>query len=303
ALQSAIEEEFRRRGTLEVIPDKEGDLVLSGRIIRYWSNPIAFNGTLVAKQFQGNLGGSVKLTERATGRVLYDNPALQESTDFGAVTGTVVSASPRFQDETINARDLVNLTNVQIGESRRRTAIDELVQQVAREVYLYSMEPFSVPAHRAVQPRTGDPLALLARGAPRAAYLLHGDESYLIERALAGLRERITGAARILWAPEDSVHLPAALDDLSSLMLFGGSQMLVIRRAEALSAKDEDLVLAAAGRAQPPACLILAARGLDGRRRMLAAFEREGAAFAFPRVTDPVSLREWIGRLAGERGQ
>src|SRR5262245_64229891 len=84
-------------------------------------------------------------------------------------------------------------------------------------------------------------------------------------------------------------------------MLFGGSQMLVIRRAEALSAKDEDLVLAAAGRAQPPACLILAARGLDGRRRMLAAFEREGAAFAFPRVTDPVSLREWIGRLAGER--
>jgi len=142
ALQSAIEEEFRRRGTLEVIPDKEGDLVLSGTIIRYWSNPIAFNGTLVANQFQANLLVSLKLTERATGRVLYDNPALQESTDFGAVTGTVVSASPRFQDETINARDLVNLTNVQIGESRRRTAIDELVQQVARQVYLYSMEAF-----------------------------------------------------------------------------------------------------------------------------------------------------------------
>ena len=56
--------------------------------------------------------------------------------------GTVVSASPRFQDQTINARDLVNLTNVQIGESRRRTAVDELVTQVAREVYLYSVEAF-----------------------------------------------------------------------------------------------------------------------------------------------------------------
>src|SRR5262249_50855131 len=70
----------------------------------------------------------------------------------------------------------------------------------------------------AVQSRPGDPLALLARGAPRAVYLLHGDESYLIERALAGLRARVMGAARILWAPEDSARLPAALDDLASPM-------------------------------------------------------------------------------------
>jgi hypothetical protein len=142
ALQNAVTEEFRRRGTLEVVTDTDGDLVLSGTIIRFWSNPIAFNGTLVATQFQSNLLISLKLTEHGTGRVLYDNPALQESTDFGAVTGTVVSASPRFQDQTINARDLVDLTNVQIGESRRRTAIDELVTKVAREVYLYSVEAF-----------------------------------------------------------------------------------------------------------------------------------------------------------------
>jgi hypothetical protein len=142
ALQNAIAEEFRRRGRLEVVTDSDGDLVLSGTIVRFWSNPIAFNGTLVATQFQSNLLISLKLTERATGRVLYDNPALQESTDFGAVTGTVVSASPRFQDQPINARDLVDLTNVQIGESRRRTAINELVVQVAREVYIYSVEAF-----------------------------------------------------------------------------------------------------------------------------------------------------------------
>ena len=160
-----------------------------------------------------------------------------------------------------------------------------------------------MPGRRAVPSRAGDPLAALAHDAPRGAYLLHGDESYLVERALAVLRERIAGAHRILWAPEDAVRLPAALDDLASPMLFGGSQVLVIRRAEALSTKDEELVLAAAGRVQPPACLILVARGLDGRRRVLAAFEREDAAFAFPRVTEPPVLREWIVRLARERGQ
>jgi len=141
-LQNAIAEEFRRRGTFEVVPSGEGDLVLKGAILRFWSNPIAFNGELVATQFQSNLVVSLKLSERETGKVLYDNPALQETTDFGAVTGTVVSASPRFQDQPINARDLVNLTNVQIGESRRRTAINYLVGQVAHEVYLYTVEAF-----------------------------------------------------------------------------------------------------------------------------------------------------------------
>ena len=160
-----------------------------------------------------------------------------------------------------------------------------------------------MPSQRAAPSRTGDPLATLARGELRAAYLLHGDESLLVERGLAVLRGRITGDARVLWAHEDSARLPAAVDDLASPMLFGGAQVLVIRRAEALSAKDEELVLAAAGRVQPPGCLVLVARGLDGRRRVLAAFEREGGAFAFPRVTEPAALRDWIGRLAGERGQ
>src|SRR5262249_11808097 len=142
ALQNAIQEEFRRRGTLEVVPEPEGDLVLSGTIRRFWSNPIAFSSTLVATQFQSNLLISLKLTERGTGQVLYDNPSLQESTDFGAVTGTVVSASPRFQDQSINARDLMNMTNGQIGESRRRAALSDLVGQVAHEVYVDSVEAF-----------------------------------------------------------------------------------------------------------------------------------------------------------------
>jgi hypothetical protein len=141
-LQRAIEQEFRRRGTLEVVAPGEGDLVLTGSIRRFWSNPVAFSATLEAVEFQSNLLVSLKLAERATNKVLYENPALQETTDFGALTGTVVTASPRFQDDTINSRDLVDFTNVQIGESRRRTALKQLVQQAARNVYLYTVEAF-----------------------------------------------------------------------------------------------------------------------------------------------------------------
>jgi hypothetical protein len=141
-LQRALEQEFRRRGTLEVVTDGEGDVVLTGAIRRFWSVPVAFSATLNAVEFQSNLLISLKLTERATGRVLYENRALLESTDFGALTGTVVTASPRFQDDTINARDLVDFTNVQIGESRRRTALQDLMGQAAHDIYIYSVEAF-----------------------------------------------------------------------------------------------------------------------------------------------------------------
>ncbi len=141
-LQQAIEQEFRRRGTLAVVDEGAGDLVLTGAIRRFWNVPVAFSGTLDAVEFQSNLLVSLKLVERATGRVLYQNAALLESTDFAAQSGTVVTASPRFQDETIDARDLVNFTNVQLGESRRRTALRDLLGQTARDVYLYAMEAF-----------------------------------------------------------------------------------------------------------------------------------------------------------------
>jgi Lipopolysaccharide-assembly len=141
-LQRAIEQEFRRRGDLAVVGEGDSDLVLTGRIRRFWSTPVAFSATLEAVEYQSNLLVSLKLTERATKRVLYQNPALTETTDFGALTGTVVTASPRFQDDPINARDLVDFTNVQIGESRRRAALQELVGHAARDIYIYTVEAF-----------------------------------------------------------------------------------------------------------------------------------------------------------------
>ncbi|MCW5891907.1 MAG: LptE family protein [bacterium] len=141
SLQRALEEEFRRRGPLEVVRD-DGDVVLSGTIRRFSSTPVAFGATDEAVQFRGLLQLSMKVTERSTGRVLYQNALVQESLDFGAVSGVVITTSPRFQRGTIDARDLINFTNVQIGETRRREALVELLDIVARDVYLQAMEGF-----------------------------------------------------------------------------------------------------------------------------------------------------------------
>jgi hypothetical protein len=140
-LQRAIEEEFRRRGVLR-IADDDADLVLSGEIRRFASVPVAFSATDEAVQYQGVLQVSFRLTERESGRVVTEMPLLQATQDFGAVTGVVVTSSPNFQRGTIDSRDLVNLTNTQIGGARRRDALRVLLDTMAHDVYLRAVEGF-----------------------------------------------------------------------------------------------------------------------------------------------------------------
>jgi hypothetical protein len=142
ALRRAIEEEFRSRGPLSVKPDPDGDLVVSGTIRRFQTSPVAFTGVGEAVQFQGIIQIAFKLVERSTGKVLYENKLLQESLDFGATSNVVVTTSPRFQRGTIDARDLAQMTNVQLSEARRRETLGDLLDLLARDVYVQSMEGF-----------------------------------------------------------------------------------------------------------------------------------------------------------------
>ena len=141
-LHRAVEDEFRRQGTLRIVTEDDADLVLSGDIRRFTSVPVAFSATDEAVQYQGIMQVSLRLTERETGHVLFENKLLQESQDFGAVSGAVVTSSPHFQRGTINARDLPDLPNVQIGEARRREAQRNLIELLARDIYLQAMEGF-----------------------------------------------------------------------------------------------------------------------------------------------------------------
>ncbi len=141
-LHRALEDEFRRRGVLRVVTDEEGDLVLSGDIRRFTSVPIAFSATDEAVQYQGIIAVGMRLIERASGRVLHETKLLQETQDFGAVSGVVIATSPHFQRGTMDARDLANLTNVEIGEARRHDALRDLIDQLAQDIYLQSMEGF-----------------------------------------------------------------------------------------------------------------------------------------------------------------
>jgi hypothetical protein len=141
-LRRAIEEEFRRRGPLTIAPEGQGDLILGGVIRRFWTTPVTFIGTSEAVQYQGVLQIAFRVTDRTTGRLVYENKLLQESLDFGAQSDVVVTSSPRFQRGTIDIQDLAAMNNVQVGEARKRSTLQELVDALAHDVYLQSMEGF-----------------------------------------------------------------------------------------------------------------------------------------------------------------
>jgi hypothetical protein len=140
-LRQAVEDEFRRRGRLQVV-DKGADLVLTGDIRAFTSIPVASDTADAALQYQAVMQIAIRLVERTSGKVVYRTRGFTQTQDFGAVNSVVVTSSPSFQRGTIDARDLAQMTSVQLGEARRRDATRDLLDRAAREVYTQTMEGF-----------------------------------------------------------------------------------------------------------------------------------------------------------------
>jgi len=150
---------------------------------------------------------------------------------------------------------------------------------------------------------SADPLAALA-GPLRPYYLLHGEETYLVERGITLLRERLAPAGKpgswsTLWGEDGAEQLAGALADLQSPSLFGGVQTLAVRHVEALRDSEQSLLLEAL-----PSLgghLVLVGRSVDLRRRLFAACAKAGAAVAFPPLGDLRAAQPWVARLAHEQ--
>ena len=109
------------------------------------------------------------------------------------------------------------------------------------------------------------------------------------------------GTWRTLWADQEAEKLPAALQDLASPPLFGGPQVLALRRAEALRDEEQTLLLEALPGLGAGGTLVLIARTADPRRRLFAACLRKGAGVGFPEL-ERRDAPPWVVRLARERG-
>ena len=141
-LREAIEDEVTSRGRLEIVEVGLGDAVLSGIVRDYLSRPISFNSRDEALQYQASVAVDLDLRRRNDGKLLWKAVGQRGTQDFSAVPGVVVTSSSQFQQQTLDADNIGQLTDIQLSESQRRQANEALIEVLARDIYNQMMEDF-----------------------------------------------------------------------------------------------------------------------------------------------------------------
>ena len=142
-LAFAFEREFYRRGILPVRDEPGGgDGIISGTIREFRVRPVAFNANDEALEYEAELTLDVTLRRQADGKVLWKGSHLHALEDYAVSPSTVVPSSSQFQQGTLDAANLAQLSEVQLAETEERLAIQRMVRSIARDVHDRILDQF-----------------------------------------------------------------------------------------------------------------------------------------------------------------
>jgi len=144
-LAFAMEREIHERGHFRMEEDAAGgDAVISGTIRDVHVVPVAFDSNDQAVQYEIDMTVDLVLTRQRDGKVLWKVRGLRETDEYSASSAVVVTSSSQFQQATLDATNIQNpqLTQIQLAETERRTAIARLLRQTARDIYNQMVENF-----------------------------------------------------------------------------------------------------------------------------------------------------------------
>src|SRR5262245_3715886 len=141
----------------------------------------------------------------------------------------------------------------------------------------------------------------LQKGPAYPLYLFHGDEPYLIDQAIARLRERVgkATAIRSFYAGEDS--LDALFDAWGTPSLFATDTLVVLKGAEFLKAAERERLVKETEFRNATQPLVVCAHGrVDMRQTFFALCAKKGFVAEF-RPPFPNQVIEWAQHFARER--
>jgi hypothetical protein len=141
----AFEREIHERRQFRMVEDPAGgDAVVSGTIRDIRIRPVAFDANDLAVQYEIALLLDITLTRKSDGRVLWQARRLQETDEYSVSSNVVVTSSSQFQQRALDPADIQNpqLSNIQLAETERRSALTRLLQRAVRDVYNQMVEGF-----------------------------------------------------------------------------------------------------------------------------------------------------------------
>ncbi|MDX9720013.1 MAG: DNA polymerase III subunit delta, partial [Myxococcota bacterium] len=140
-------------------------------------------------------------------------------------------------------------------------------------------------------------------GPVAGVYLFHGDERYLVERAIDAVQKRVLGADedddafRMQKLRAGDVGAKTLIESARTVPMLGGQQMLVVRDCERFS--DEEIAQLAeyAAKASKRSCLVLCANKVDGRKAGWKKLRSAACEVAFAPLYRN-QMADWIVRQA-----
>ena len=142
-IQEAFSLELAKRGSFEQTAAGRADVVLSGVVVSVDVRPVGFSRSDEALQYETIVRINARLTDPKTGRVVWRVDGLQQSDSYGGVASTVIAQSSDFQENsTLNEGDLLRLSDVQVAESQKGSALQKVTENLARELYNAMVDDF-----------------------------------------------------------------------------------------------------------------------------------------------------------------
>jgi outer membrane lipopolysaccharide assembly protein LptE/RlpB len=142
-LTTAVRSELYRRGRLRLVDQAEqADVILSGVVRSLDNQTSSVNRHNEALQYEAHLVLDVNLRRREPNEILWRGPGIKLSQIYAGSRAAVVTTSSEFRTGTLNAADVGRLTDIQLTETQKSQAREQLMAGFAQDLHQRLMEMF-----------------------------------------------------------------------------------------------------------------------------------------------------------------
>lgn len=136
-LTEALRSRFERYAVVKVVePNQSRDAELITKIISLDTQTRSTSGnTDIAQELDLIINISAEL-KRTNGQILYKNPLIQRREPIATSGNLVVTSSSSFAQGSIAAQNLSGLSAREIARGQQEQIIDDMLDEVARSIYL-----------------------------------------------------------------------------------------------------------------------------------------------------------------------
>ncbi len=138
-----LKDEIADRKRLDLTDNpNDADLVLSGEVLYFDSLPGATNAVGEPILYFNSLSANASLTDNHTHRVIWTAHGVNAGGQAPDVAGAVITTSPSFLQQNLRAQDIARLPDMQVAQTQRTATRDQIMQQLAQNLYASMTEGF-----------------------------------------------------------------------------------------------------------------------------------------------------------------